>query len=373
MEKISNQQEQVLLNRELSIILKKLGIKKLIITFFGNSISSGYSMTRTIKPLTLRNTSINEMMRANGVEVELHNFARAQNNGDEHLFEWIVQNIKESEINKMVRNDYSGGPTTMPCDQFDKSYMDEYYPIDLEEDKGLRDIIENNVENTANIIIYNGCTGSFLDAVTRHGNLSQMLTYGINRDVRSLEAILKYIHASNRKNNSNTQIYACGAPNLLGLHITGIINRKIKKAVKQYSNATYVDPIFAKVFYKNILTNKTGIDIHYSEDEYDKDINQILKSIIVNYPVKRGLINTDREMYKLSSDFELSGTEIFKEKDFVIKSIEKIISEQKFTSAKEELQFYKQALKHLTTRSPYDFCYVGKDNIKEVLKQKIKG
>ncbi len=50
------------------------------------------------------------------MELESYAFARLQNNSDDHLFDYLVSNIKESEINKM---------------------------------------------SLANIIIYNGCTGFF--------------------------------------------------------------------------------------------------------------------------------------------------------------------------------------------------------------------
>jgi len=370
--KINIEEKQKLLNAELAIKLANLNVKKIVETFVGNSIG-GYSMINTIKPTILRNTSINEMMEPQGIEVELHNFSRSQNNSDEHLFEWLISNKKESEINKMNRNDYSGGPTSMPCDHFDQSKMDEYFPLNLEKDMGLRDIQEIKDPNTANLFVYCGCTGAWLDGVTRHGSLAQKFTPGVNWDLRGLEAFLKYTHCSNRKNETNTQIYVCGAPNLLGIHISGIINRRIKSVVKKYPHAVYVDPVIAKVFYNNSITGKKGIDIHYNEEEYLKFINNILQSFIDNYAIKKAMINVDRDVYNLSSDFELSGTEIFKEKNFVIDSLDKILTKQQFTSEKEELKFYKQALKFLTFRSPYDFCYVGKDNIKNVLIKKIKG
>ena len=89
-------QEQEQLNQKLATMLKSQGIKNLSITSYGNSIASGYSMLRTIKPLLLRNESIQQIMNSNGISLERHAFARAQNNDDEHLFEWLVSNVKES-------------------------------------------------------------------------------------------------------------------------------------------------------------------------------------------------------------------------------------------------------------------------------------
>lgn len=366
--------EQEILNEKLALLLNKNGIKNLYITSYGNSIATGYSMQRTIKPLLIRNSSINSIMNINGILLERHAFARAQNNNDDHLFEWLVSNIKESEINRMIRSDYSGGATSMPVAYLDNSMLDYFYPLDFQEDKGLKDIIESKGIDLANIIIYNGCTGSFLDNVTRNGNISQMLTYGINRDIRSLEAILKYIQSSNRMNNTNTQIYICGAPNFLGLNISSLINNKLKKVVKQYANAFYVEPVKSKFFYRNIATGKLGVDIHYDEGEYDRLNNNILEAILNNYEINKVMIDSDREFYKLSSRIEFEGNGLLRQDELIIKFMEDILNKeiQSFSNIKSEICFYKRILDYLTGRQPYDYFYIGKDNIKSTIGQKIK-
>ena len=96
MDKIIMKQKK--LNFKLSEYLKKCGIKKLILTSLGNSIASGYSMIRKTKPLLLRNKTIKQYMKRNNIELDIHHFARAQNNSDGHILEWLETNIKESEI-----------------------------------------------------------------------------------------------------------------------------------------------------------------------------------------------------------------------------------------------------------------------------------
>ncbi len=372
MEQILKEQER--LNEKLALLLGHLGIKKLRLTSYGNSIASGYSMMRTIKPLLLRNDSIKSIMEFNGIELETHAFARPQNNSDEHLFEWLVSNIKESDINKMNRIDYSGSATSMPVAYLDYSMLDEFYPLSFPKDMGLRDIVQSRGIDLANIIVYNGCTGSLLDNVTRNGKLSQVLTYSINRDLKGLEAILKFIQSSNRNNNTNTQIYICGAPNFLGLNISNIINNKLKRVSKQYANASYVDPVKSKFFYRNIATGKWGVDLHYDECEYCKLNSHILESVLRDYEVNKAMISIDRELYNFSSKIELEQDNLFNQDDLMMTFIDLIIGEeaQSLSDTKDRLYFYKRILNYLIERAPYDYFYVGKKNIKSTLEKRIK-
>ena len=372
MEQVKILEEQEKLNEKLANILKNNGIKNLYLTSYGNSIASGYSIIRTIKPLLIRNISIDSVMKDNDISLEKHSFSRSQNNNDDHLFEWLVSNIKESEINRMNRSDYSEGPTSMPVSYLDKDKFDYFYPIDITDDKGLKDIIESKGIDLANIIIYNGATGSFLANITRNGKISQMLTYGIKRDIKSLEAILKYIQSSNRKNGTNAQIYICGAPNFLGLNISSIINNKLKKAAKEYANTTYVEPVKSKFFYRNIATGKLGVDIHYDECEYDKLNNNILKAIINNYEIKKSMINTDRNFYDLSRKIEIEKNTLLGHDDLIIELIDYLLNnELNFTDFQNEMLFYKKILAYLIERQPYDYYYIGKNNIKQAIKKRI--
>lgn len=382
--------EQQNLNNKLANMFSENGIKKFRLLSLGNSIGSGYSMVRTIKPLLLRNQTLEEVMSNNDIDIDIHHFSRAQNNSDEHIFDWIQSNITQSKFNESVRNDYSGSTTSMPSPGLDKSKIDEYYPINQNEEEGLKDIILKSDENLANIVVYNGCTGSFLDNVTRGGKITHKLTYGVKRDIKGLEATLKYIQYNNRFNGSNTQIYICGAPNWLGIHLTDILNNKLKQIAKQYANTTYVDSVPAKIFYKKLNADKVtdpneaqsilskipfpAVDMHYDETEYLKFNNNIIEAINDNFLVKKQLIGLDRELYKLNAFIEKSGKAEFRTSEYLSSALAQIINKQcKLCNTNlEKEEFQKMAYNYLMHRLPYDFYYLGKKNIKEVINDEEK-
>ena len=125
------------LNREVASMLKNSdsSITNLRLISLGNSIASGYSMVRTIKPLLLRNDSIESIMKEYDIRLERYHFARAQNNNDEHIFEWLVSNITENEMHDMNRSDYSGGASSMVTHELTPAKIERYYPY--KENEGL--------------------------------------------------------------------------------------------------------------------------------------------------------------------------------------------------------------------------------------------
>lgn len=221
--------KQKILNTRLAKFLKENKIKNLRMISMGNSIASEYSVVRVTIPLLLRNESLFNIMQKNGINVDLHHFARAQNNCDEHIFEWIENNIKESIIHKMNRSDYESDIVGMGTHGLSKQNIEEYYPTEIENDNGLQKVIIESNDNLANVIIYNGATGSLIDGLTRHGTIFQQFLHGVKRDITSIESILKVIQTYNREKNSNTQVYLCGVPNFLGLNLSELINAKLKK------------------------------------------------------------------------------------------------------------------------------------------------
>lgn len=381
------------LAKDLVKTLKQSNVKinNLRLISLGNSIASGYSMVRTIKPLLLRNESLEEELNKENIILERHHFARAQNNNDEHVFGWLISNIKESEIHQMNRSDYSGSASSMATKGLTKEQIDEYYPLNMKEDFGLADLIKEKKLDIANIVIYNGCTGSFLDAATRNGNLTQQLMAGVNRDTTSFEAVLKYIQEQNRQYNSNTQVYVCGAPNFLGLRISELINRKIKKISENYANVSYVEPVKSKFFYKPLqleeITEETEltrlqqffkeherqVDIHYDEEEYIEFNNNIMKAIKENYLINNSLINIDRDVYELNRTLEIKKPDLIVNDEVVQSVVYDIFNEEvsKMPSSSLANQLTQRAGKYLTTRSPYDYFYVGKKRINNSI-QKVK-
>ena len=370
---MSNQDEQIVLNELFAMKLKESGVKNLVITSLGNSIASGFSRLTTTKPLLLRNETMDEVLNAYDINVEKHSFARPQNNNDEHFFEWIVSNTPEAEINKFVRSDYSDVLSVIYPGRLDRTKLDEYYPVDSSRNQGLIDIMDNKDKETANVIVYSGCTGSFLDDLTRGGKITHKLTHGFKRDIKNVESILKYIQTYNRKQNTNTQVYLCGVPNFLGLGVSNIVNSRLKKTSKDFANVTYVKPVYAKFRYKDINTGDKKYDIHYDEDEYDKFNNNILRSIVDNYEVNKRMINTDRSLYAQNNLIEVDRNRRQKtpyDLQWIINMV--LEKDAKGLTKKEELLYYKKLLKYLLDRSPYDFYYLRKDNIKEVIDRNKK-
>lgn len=372
------------LNREVASMLKNSdsSITNLRLISLGNSIASGYSMVRTIKPLLLRNDSIKSIMKEYDIELERYHFARAQNNNDEHIFEWFASNITENEMHEMNRRDYSGATSSMVTHGLTPEQIEKNYPYNETDNKGLRDLTLDNNPNMANIVVYNGCTGSFLDAATRNGKLSQQLMSGVNRDTVGLESVLKYIQTNNRTNQTNTQVYVCGAPNFLGLGISELINKKLKKIAKNYANVSYVEPVKSKLFYKPLeegteefelsflqkflKEHMYQVDIHYDEEEYLKFNNNIMKTIKENYEINNSMISIDRQMYELNHSLEVKYPELIGG-ELVTDITDTIVKEEakKLPSQEKKDKLLKRANGYLINRSPYDYFYIGKKNIKE--------
>ena len=366
-------------NEQLALALRDMGITKLRLISMGNSIASGYSIVRTTKPLLLRNESLKEILNKHGVVVRTHHFARAQNNNDKRVNDWFKDNIKESEIHKMNRSDYASRETrntSMGANGLNDELMDKYYPTEMGFDPGLRDLIYNSGDDLANIVVYNGATGSFLDGVTRKGKLSQKLTYGVKRDITGITETLDDILNNNRKNGTETQVYLCGVPNLLGIHVSGIINRRLKKLAEKYPNVTYVEPVKAKMVNKK-LTEKgaetpfNGIDIHYNEEEYMEFNNNITKAIWYNYAINRILIRLDRTMFKASTIVEFNhpefhtGKYLAEKKDILFNMIEYELQDVKSPFIKlEALKAFKKYMKEVYA---YDYYYVGKEELSVAL------
>ena len=361
------EREQRNLNEQLSSLLKKEKIENIRLTSLGNSIASGYSMVRTTKPLLLRNETIKPIMENNHIKIERYHFARAQNNCDDHIFEWLHTNIKISEIYKLNRMDYENTPITMSTHGLTEENINKYYPIDIQNDIGLQDTILQSKETLANIVVYNGCTGSFLDALTRKGTLLQQGLHSIKKDVQGLEAILKFIQSNNRYNGSNTQVYICGVPDFLGLGISEFINKRLRTTAQKYANTIYVNPIKSKFFYNPIEIPENKLkkhrklpDIHYDEEEYLRLNNNILKAVYQNYQIINSMIYIDRRLYKISTQIENSMEKI--DDNIRENMISTIINEEvsKMKDVKQKKQFLINIRKYLLKRFSYDFYYLGK-------------
>ena len=369
------------INLKLADLFNKNGIKNFRLTSLGNSIATGYSIVRTTKPLLARNESLNEIMSSNGIAVETNSVARPQDNNDEHIFEWLSTNKTVGEINKMVQHDFANTRTSRPpIYGLNQQEVKEAYPSD--NNARLQDLLKGSNADLANVVIYNGATGSFLDGITRSGTLRQKLTYGITRDLTSIESTLKWIQSQNRDNNSNTQVYLCGAPNFLGLGLSTIfINNRLKKIAEKYANVVYVEPLNSKFFYDKFIKDESpvdkmlngkGIDIHYSEEEYVKFCNNIFESILTNYIPRQTLINLDRRLCRYNNELQFFQEDVVDDKQKRNEQINKILDEEinKIEDQNDRIKFLKLLKKYMIERFPYDFYYLNKRDTFELLDDK---
>lgn len=335
-------------------------VNELVLTSVGNSIASGYSYMSLTKPLLYRDEAIESVMVKKGITLKRYHFARYANNNDEHVYGWLSRNITEKEMYRLNRVDTLHQRVIGLTDEL----IEKYYPINPTENIGLRDIILRKSPNLANIVIYNGATGSFLDNVTRNGK--HKLTTGIKRDCGSIESILKAIQISNRFDGSNTQVYLCGAPRILNTPITDIfINSRLEKLASNYANVTYIPPIPRKVLYQH---PEYGIspDTHYNEEEYLMLLTKIIESINQHYLANKAMIHIDRELFHTSCKIE-DGEQL--DKDYII---EAELNEWITTLNNQGVninQFLSTLKRYLLERQPYDFYYLGNETIKKHINQ----
>ena len=327
--------------------INESGIDCVNLTSVGNSIATGYSMNDMIKPLLLRN---GDLIRKCNFNLNLRSYARAQDNNDEHIFDWFINNIKQSEINKKVQYDFMND-NGLDHKNIDDEKVMKYYPTEIKNDIGLRDLVSLKGDNLANIIVYNGVTGSFLDNLTRHGRMFR----GFGRDLVSLESSLKYIYLT----NPYTQVYVCGIPNLLGINAVEVVNKEIRKICKMYNNCCYVKPVAQNLLY--IKDGKKVLDVHYNREEYLNLNKSILEAIMHNYFPIKALTDFDIEMKKYSAGAEYGN------KPDVRGIIDSVFS--KYDLNNDQL---KRVAAYFKERYPFDFYYTPRQEVIDEIKSRSK-
>lgn len=350
-------------NAKLAQLLSEYGIKKLFLTSCGNSIANGYSFVNNTKPLLYRNESLPKIMEDAEIDLGIHHFARSQNNNDEHVYEYLLNDVKQSEINKLCRLDATKKDT--PVQGLSQNDWDKYYPLDIPNDISLSEIISKKGANLANIVIYNGATGSLLDNFTRGGVHKSV--YAINRDVRFISAIFSYIQNVNRQTDAKTQIYLCGAPKLLNSPISSLfINSKLIKLAKEYANVTYIPPISRKILYYR--HNKLPMpDTHYNEEEYLVFNNKIMNSIETNFLIVNSLLTMDKIALDLSLNVELGNIS----NEAACKKFDDILINEIILLKKQNQDidnFLKSLKNYLCERFPHDFYYAGNKQVMKIIK-----
>lgn len=341
---------------ELAKKIRDLNYKKLQLISLGNSIGTGFSLSDINLPLLERDKILDEEMKKEEITLEKYRFARSENNSDEHIFNWILNNISQSEVDKWNYRDYlnhiSNGNELIKKDMIKDIYNGK-------NNIQIKDLLFNQEDNVSDIVIYNGATGSFLDNITRKGK--HKLTYGITKDLDYIDAILGMIQNSNRKTNSTTQVYICGAPKITNIPVSDFfINRKLKSIVYRYSNVSYVPN-----FHKKMIYNKDGkivIDMHYDKEEYLLLISNIFKTINDNVVINNSIIKIDKKLSELNENVEIN---LSKENTtgYVLDLINK-----EATNQKDKILFLNEIRNYLLERYPYDFSSLDYETIKNLSK-----
>lgn len=248
-----------------------------------------------------------------------HIFARSQNNNDEHIYQYFHTNISEKEMYRYNRIDNLKHDT--PVISTIEKEIAEYYPENPTLSHHFKDLVLTEENGRANVLVYIGATGSFLDNITR-GGFPKIIS-GFKRDFTSISATLKEIQSSNRHDETNTEVYLVGIPRYIGTPVTDIlINRHLKEIAKNYANVTYVEPIKAKLFY-GLKADAHKIAIMHEVAQ--KKLSEYLDPIIDKYLSMMKAENKDT---------------------------------QKFL---EDIKTY------INERLPYDFYYLGKDNLNKFI------
>lgn len=351
-------------NEELISELSNLDIRKIQISSIGNSIATGFSAMSTNRPLLSRNESLPEIAKANGIKLDTYQFSRFENNSDEHTLNSLLSNKKESAFNAESRCDYKN--FRMNGKQLlSKEQALSYYPEDVQEDRGMADVLLDAQDGLANFVIANVGTGAFLDNWTRGGH--HLFTNGIAKDRAYIESLLGIIQFYNRQNYANTQVYLCGAPRILNTPLTDIfINSPLKTIAKRYANVIYVPSISRKVLYQNSIMPFPFPDTHYDEEEYIRLLNKIGQSMTTSFHLTSSLIEIDRLFSNRSREIEMTERKI-DTRDEILSTLEQYadIAEE---SGKSRKQFLESTRSYLLERYPYDFYYLDKQAIKESTK-----
>ena len=338
-------------------ILYNLNKGELSLTSLGNSISCGFSFSDINLPLLDRNPYFSEMSKKYGIDLSKHKFARSENNSDEHIFDWIINNVSEGYIDLLNRRDYENY-SLKNNSLIEPSEINIIY--DVKSKDKIQDVLSKSNKGLANIVIYNGLTGSFLDNVTRGGK--HVLTGGIKKDLSYVESILGYIQNNNRENNSNTQVYMCGVPRIMNTSLSNIfMNKRLVNVLKRYANVTYVKNFSRKPFYK--VGNIYLPDPHYNSDEYRKLLYMAMDSMIENFKLRDKLIKTDRDLYRLNRSVELSLSSKKNRTDTL-----EIIDDYANLCGDKKIEFLKLCRNYLLERYPYDFYFLDKEAIKDEVK-----
>lgn len=344
-------------NEELVHYMRDYPKDVLSLTAIGNSISDGFSMSEPGRLLLDRNLGLVDYGKSKGLEVKTYQLSRSENNNSLTVANWIIQNCTEKDTYEWNKVDYfraiTNGNPLLTEDEINKFFAGG-------SDRKVQEVIFDQNKKNANIVILNLGTGSFLDVMTRHGSLSiPNVFHSIDRDVYGINSILELIQNNNRNNNTNTQVYLCGAPRIINSVLTDIfMNSKIKKVADDFANVTYVPSFPRQAFYKT-PSGSIISDPHYNHAEYYHFLAEVENKIIDNYFIKDLMIDLDRLLFQMSNDNDVNGTNYSKN------DIKDIIDEiaKKYESRTGDYNYFIAFAKsYIKDRYPFDFYRGSTDN-----------
>lgn len=358
-------------NEEFIQYMRNYPKEKITLTAIGNSISNGFSFVEPGKLLLDRNLGLIDLGKKKNLEVLTYQLSRSENNNALAVYNWIIDNCSEKDSYQWNREDYNRLLKSKNL-LLTEEEINHYFANG--NNTKIQDILFQNDKKNANIVILNLGTGSFLDVITRHGTLSiPNLLHSIDRDIYGISSILELIQNNNRKKNSNTQIYLCGAPRIMNTYLTEIfMNLKLKKVGKEYANVTYVSSFPRQAFYKT-QDGSMIPDPHYNQAEYYHFLANIEKSIIDNYLIRDLMIDLDRIIYQMSKDNDLGN------RNYDINDCRDVIDSiaTKYEKKGGDYNYFLDFIKpYIKKRYPFDFYRISEEkNISKDIDhmKKIKG
>jgi len=347
-----------LANEKCSKLFNELNIKDMNITTVGNSVMFGYSAKDESTYLLDRNI---EFINNEDIEVNKYNYARPQDNYDAKLLYFLNNNTRISELNNMLYMDLISPYTGVNNDYVDKEEILNDFPLSVKNDLGLQDIIKQDKD--ANIILYSGCTGNFLNVVTRGGDLGEIFN-SFDADISSIEAFIQTTYSLNPR----TQIYISGVPNVLNINLTDIINNDLQKMCDKYPNVTYVESAPLKLIYNTEDGNK--VDIHYDKKEYDLFIANYLNAIAENYVSNDICISLDLALSETSEYIQFDNRELRDNYSYTKEIIEEALNENNYTANEKKIGLL-NFIELMKYRFPNYYYYDNKENVTDILNNEI--
>ena len=302
------------INLKIFKMIERYRIDKVNFIALGNSISTGFSMCDAIIPFAMRNSDLYD----NKELIRSYSFARPILNSEENVINWYLDNISHEEINKLVCQDIIMHENQCNKEHWSRDIFNRFSEIGSQNLVGLKDL--NETANFNNIIVYNGCTGTFVESIAR-GELKDKLTIltSFKRDLKDLNVLLKLIYVGNNR----SQVYVCGLPNIMNTNIVKLINNAMKNICSKFPNVIFVEGAS-----RNILYNSKGQgigDVHHNQPEYLQLHYNIMEKVSENYLIVEFITVVIFKIRELSKFVESNDRSLKEDSSFIYQIIKETV------------------------------------------------